>query len=113
RPRLYGRTGAPAVRPYHRRGRAGVPSLCGRDPAVREGVRAAPLTGRLAMRIMANENVPGPVVAALRSAGHDVAWGKETLPEAKDREVLARAGGGSAPRRDVRQGPRRARGTKP
>ena len=33
------------------------------------------------MRIMANENVPGPVVAALRSAGHDVVWSKETLPE--------------------------------
>ena len=30
---------------------------------------------------MANENVPGPVVAALRSAGHDVVWSKETLPE--------------------------------
>jgi len=42
------------------------------------------------MRIMANENVPGPVVAALRSAGHDVVWSKETLPGAKDREVLAR-----------------------
>src|SRR5205823_11652280 len=68
-------------RSHHRGGRAGVPSLCGRDPAVREGVRAAPLTGRRAMRIMANENVPGPVVAALRSAGHDVVWSKETLPE--------------------------------
>lgn len=43
------------------------------------------------MRILANENVPGPVVAALRAAGHDVLWAKETMPGAKDRNVLDRA----------------------
>jgi predicted nuclease of predicted toxin-antitoxin system len=42
------------------------------------------------MRILANENVPGPVVAGLRSAGHDVLWVKEAMAGAKDHEVLAR-----------------------
>jgi hypothetical protein len=26
------------------------------------------------MRFLANENIPGDAVAALRSAGHDVTW---------------------------------------
>ena len=43
------------------------------------------------MRILANENVPGPVVTALRAAGHDVLWVKESMTGAKDRDVLARA----------------------
>jgi len=43
------------------------------------------------MRILANENVPGPVVAALRHAGHDVLWIKESLVGAPDPQVLARA----------------------
>src|SRR5439155_11165576 len=43
------------------------------------------------MRILANENVPGPVVTALRTAGHDVLWVKESMTGAKDRDVLARA----------------------
>ena len=36
------------------------------------------------MRILANENVPGPVVTALRAAGHDVLWVKESMVGAKD-----------------------------
>ena len=43
------------------------------------------------MRILADENVPGPVVRALREAGRDVLWAKQTMPGARDREVLARA----------------------
>lgn len=43
------------------------------------------------MRILANENVPGPVVAGLRERGHDVAAVKETMPGAPDRVVLQRA----------------------
>lgn len=41
------------------------------------------------MRILADENVPGPVVTALRAAGHDVFWAKEEAPGAPDHEVLA------------------------
>ena len=43
------------------------------------------------MRFLANQNVPGPVVAALRERGHDVAWIKETMPGAEDPAVLALA----------------------
>jgi|SRR6185503_11877234 len=43
------------------------------------------------MRFLANENVPGPVVAALRERGHDVVWIKEAMPGAKDSVVLAQA----------------------
>jgi len=43
------------------------------------------------MRILANENFPGPVVRALRARGHDVVWVRETMRGATDREVLARA----------------------
>lgn len=43
------------------------------------------------MRFLANENVPGPVVAALRERGHDVLWIKELMPGAEDRIVLERA----------------------
>ncbi|MGH7895798.1 MAG: DUF5615 family PIN-like protein [Candidatus Binatia bacterium] len=43
------------------------------------------------MRIVANENVPGPVVAALRSAGHDVLSVKESMRGATDHDVLAHA----------------------
>ena len=31
------------------------------------------------MRLLANENIPGPVVRRLREAGHDVLWAKEDL----------------------------------
>ncbi len=43
------------------------------------------------LRILANENFPGPVVRRLREAGHDVAWIKELMPGAADRDVLTRA----------------------
>ena len=43
------------------------------------------------MRIIANENVGGPVVETLRESGHDVVWVKETMRGARDEEVLARA----------------------
>jgi predicted nuclease of predicted toxin-antitoxin system len=43
------------------------------------------------MRILANENVPGPVVTGVRDAGHDVLWVKESMAGATDHEVLTRA----------------------
>ena len=43
------------------------------------------------MRFLANENVPGPVVSALRERGHDVFWVKESMRGAEDPLVLARA----------------------
>ena len=43
------------------------------------------------MRLLANENVPGPVVAALRQGGHDVFYVKESMPGAEDPVVLALA----------------------
>jgi len=43
------------------------------------------------MRILANENFPGPVVRALRELGHDVLWVKEIMRGASDVEVLSRA----------------------
>jgi predicted nuclease of predicted toxin-antitoxin system len=43
------------------------------------------------MRVLANENFPGPVVTSLRSLGHDVAWVKEIMQGASDPEVLRRA----------------------
>lgn len=43
------------------------------------------------MRFLANENVPGPVVAVLRDRGHDVSWIKESMPGAEDLRVLAHA----------------------
>lgn len=41
------------------------------------------------MRFLADENFPGPAVAALEAAGHDVAWIKIINPGASDPEVLA------------------------
>jgi predicted nuclease of predicted toxin-antitoxin system len=43
------------------------------------------------MRILANENVPGPVIGVLRERGHDVAAVKEIMPGASDHVVLQRA----------------------
>jgi len=43
------------------------------------------------MRFLADENVPGPVVAALRERGHDVLWIKESMSGAADSVVLALA----------------------
>lgn len=43
------------------------------------------------MRFLANENVPKLLVAALRAAGHDVAWIRQDAPGSADFDVLARA----------------------
>jgi hypothetical protein len=40
------------------------------------------------MKFLANENVPGEVVEAVRHAGHDLAWVAESLPGADDLAVL-------------------------
>jgi hypothetical protein len=40
------------------------------------------------MRFLANENFPGPAVAALRAAGQDVVWVRLAKPGASDAEVL-------------------------
>jgi predicted nuclease of predicted toxin-antitoxin system len=40
------------------------------------------------VRLLADENVPGPVVAALRGRGADVFWARESLPGADDAAVL-------------------------
>lgn len=42
------------------------------------------------MKLLADENVDGAIVAWLRAAGHDVAWGAESAPTATDREVIER-----------------------
>ena len=43
------------------------------------------------MRILANENIPGPVVRELRNLGHDVVWARETLKGEPDRALLSLA----------------------
>lgn len=43
------------------------------------------------MRILANENIPGETVDALRQRGHDVAWVRTEALGSSDREVLQRA----------------------
>jgi predicted nuclease of predicted toxin-antitoxin system len=43
------------------------------------------------MRILADENVPGDAVRALRRCGHDVAWVAADTPGAGDLHVLERA----------------------
>ncbi|HEX9837028.1 MAG TPA: DUF5615 family PIN-like protein [Alphaproteobacteria bacterium] len=43
------------------------------------------------MRFVADENVPGEAITALRDAGHDVAWIRADAPGSSDDEVLARA----------------------
>ena len=45
----------------------------------------------MAARLLANENVPGAAIAALRQQGHDVAWVREDAPGSPDPEVLDRA----------------------
>ena len=42
------------------------------------------------MRLLADENVHGKVVAALRGRGYDVAWVKEIARSADDSDILAR-----------------------
>jgi predicted nuclease of predicted toxin-antitoxin system len=43
------------------------------------------------MRILANENLPGDAVAALRQRGYDVAWVRTDAPGSSDWQVLKRA----------------------
>ena len=45
----------------------------------------------VAARLLADENVPGAVVAALRQQEHDVAWILEDAPGSPDPDVLERA----------------------
>ena len=40
------------------------------------------------MRFLADENIPGPVVAALRERGDDVFWIRESMPGASDPVIL-------------------------
>ena len=39
------------------------------------------------MRFLADENFPGPAIAVLSAAGHDVAWVRMTAPGATDSAV--------------------------
>jgi len=41
------------------------------------------------LKLLADENFPGPSVRALRSAGFDVAWIAEVLPGAADEAVIS------------------------
>ena len=43
------------------------------------------------MRLLADENMPHDVVAALRRAGHDVTWIREQAPGSSDQHVLETA----------------------
>ena len=43
------------------------------------------------MRILADTNIDGPIVSALRDAGHDVAWMYEDDRRMVDPNILARA----------------------
>jgi predicted nuclease of predicted toxin-antitoxin system len=43
------------------------------------------------MRLLADENFPGPAVAALRAAGHDVLWARTDLAAQSDPMILNRA----------------------
>jgi predicted nuclease of predicted toxin-antitoxin system len=45
----------------------------------------------MALRLLADENIPGPLVSALRADGHDVAWVVESGPGTPDPDVLAAA----------------------
>ncbi len=45
----------------------------------------------MALRLLANENVPGEAVAALRRDGHDVIWARTHAPGEPDAAVLQRA----------------------
>jgi predicted nuclease of predicted toxin-antitoxin system len=44
-----------------------------------------------AVKLLANENFPGPAVRLLRETGADIAWASESMASAPDVEVLARA----------------------
>lgn len=45
----------------------------------------------MALRILANENLPGEAVEALRKVGHDVVWARTHAPGRSDEAVLAQA----------------------
>ena len=45
----------------------------------------------MALRILANENIAGDAVEALRSRGHDVVWVRTEAPGSLDRQILERA----------------------
>src|SRR5262245_48814991 len=40
------------------------------------------------MRLLADENFPGPIVQALRNGGHDILWARTDLAGAKDVVLL-------------------------
>ena len=43
------------------------------------------------MRFLANENVAGDAVFALREKGHDVVWIRTDTPGSNDEDILTRA----------------------
>jgi predicted nuclease of predicted toxin-antitoxin system len=43
------------------------------------------------VRLIADENVPGEAVAAMRQAGHDVTWIRTDAPGSSDADILDRA----------------------
>ncbi|MEK7476253.1 MAG: DUF5615 family PIN-like protein [Candidatus Coatesbacteria bacterium] len=43
------------------------------------------------MKLLADENVPGALVAALRNAGHDIVWARVETPGVADPAILDRA----------------------
>lgn len=45
----------------------------------------------MALRILANENLPGDAVEALRRDGHDVVWARTHAPGRSDEAMLAQA----------------------
>ena len=45
----------------------------------------------MALRILANENVPGEAIDALRRLGHDVVWIRVHAPGCSDEAVLSQA----------------------
>src|SRR3954465_13299396 len=54
-------------------------------------IRSPGKWGGAGLKILANENMSGAVVTALRSGGHDVLWVLTDFPSATDEVVLARA----------------------
>ncbi|MCH7989318.1 MAG: DUF5615 family PIN-like protein [Planctomycetes bacterium] len=43
------------------------------------------------MKLFADENIPGPVIDALRNSGHDVFWAHTQLPGSDDKQILEHA----------------------
>ena len=43
------------------------------------------------MRLLANENIPGDAIAALREAGHDGSWVRSDARGSRDVDILNRA----------------------